>query len=183
LKSTIRAYIFLLFFAGIIIALDQWTKNIVRTQLEIGQTWVPWEWLAPFARIVHWHNTGAAFGLGQNLSIFITILAIFVVGAIFVYFPQIPKADWPLRIALSMQLGGAVGNLIDRLMIGHVTDFISVGTFPVFNVADSSISIGVVVLIIGMWIMERRQKEIAQRDETPLSGSESTPSGEEYQGE
>jgi signal peptidase II len=183
LKRYIRAYIFLFTLAGFIIALDQWTKYIVRTQLQLGQTWVPWDWLAPYARIVYWHNSGAAFGLGQNLSLFITILAIFVVGAIIVYYPQIPKSDWPLRVALGMQLGGAVGNLTDRLTIGFVTDFISVGTFPVFNVADSSISVGVAVLIIGMWIMERKQKSNSEDNEIPFTSAESTLSGEEVQGE
>jgi signal peptidase II len=183
LRSNLRAYSFLFAIAGFIIALDQWTKNIVRTQLEFGQAWVPWDWLSPYARIVYWHNSGAAFGLGQNLSIVITVLAIFVAGAIIIYFPQIPKTDWPLRIALSMQLGGAVGNLIDRLTIGFVTDFISVGTFPVFNVADSSISVGVVVLIMGMWIMERRQKTTVEDEESSLSKSEPSLSGEEVQGE
>ncbi len=183
MKSYIRAYIFLTIIAGTIIALDQWTKNLVRTKLEFGKTWVPWDWLAPYARIVYWHNSGAAFGMAQNLSIVITVLAIFVTGAIIVYYPQIPKTDWPLRVALSMQLGGAVGNLIDRLTIGFVTDFISVGTFPVFNVADSSISIGVVVLIIGMWIMERRQKAIIDRNKTSESRSEPNLSAEDVQGE
>jgi signal peptidase II len=58
-----------------------------------------------------------------------------------------------------MQLGGAIGNLTDRLAIGHVTDFISIGTFPVFNVADASISVGAVVLLLGIWVMERNEKK------------------------
>jgi signal peptidase II len=70
----------------------------------------------------------------------------------------VPETDWIIRVALVMQFGGAVGNLIDRLTIGHVVDFISVGTFPVFNVADSNISVGVVVLLLGIWIQERRNK-------------------------
>jgi len=64
-----------------------------------------------------------------------------------------------LRLAMSMQLGGAIGNLIDRLTIGHVTDFISVGKFAVFNIADASISVGAAVLFVGIWIMERRDKK------------------------
>jgi signal peptidase II len=158
LKNTFRSLGLLLSLGGMIVILDQWTKRIVRTQLQFGETWVPWEWLAPYARIVYWHNAGAAFGMGQNFSLIFTVLAIVVACAILVYYPQIPTEDWPLRIALGLQFGGALGNLIDRLTIGFVTDFISVGNFPVFNIADSSISIGVVVLISGMWIMERRQK-------------------------
>jgi signal peptidase II len=62
-------------------------------------------------------------------------------------------------IALSMQLGGAVGNLIDRLTIGHVTDFISVGNFAVFNVADASVTIGVGIMILGLWVQENKQRK------------------------
>jgi signal peptidase II len=65
-------------------------------------------------------------------------------------------------------LGGAIGNLTDRLTVGHVTDFISVGTFPVFNIADSSISVGVGVLILGVWMQEREQRRNASRSaDTP----------------
>ncbi len=182
LKDKVRDYISLLLLAGTIIALDQWTKSIVRTQLAFGDTWVPWDWLEPYARIVYWHNSGAAFGFGQNLSLLFTILPFIVVAAILVYYHQIPRSDWPLRIALGLQLGGAVGNLIDRLTIGYVTDFISVGTFPVFNVADSSISIGVVVLLVGMWIMERKQKNRIVLEER-LPNSEPPLSRKDLQGE
>ena len=182
MKKKVRDYIFLFLLAGTIIALDQWTKSIIRTNLAFGETWVPWAWLEPYARIVYWHNAGAAFGFGQNLSWLFTILPFIVVAAILVYYPQIPRSEWPLRIALGMQMGGAIGNLIDRLTIGYVTDFISVGNFPVFNVADSSISVGVAVLLVGMWIMERQQKnKIVLEDRLP--GPESTLSSEDLQGE
>jgi signal peptidase II len=62
---------------------------------------------------------------------------------------------------LDFEARGAAGNLIDRLLAGKVTDFISVGVFPVFNIADSSISIGVVVLLLGVWLKERSDKKKA----------------------
>lgn len=158
MKKYIPDYLFLIAIAGVIIAADQWTKGLVRSNLPFTQTWSPWEWLEPYARIVHWRNTGAAFGMFQNLSTLFTILPFIVVALILYYLPQIPREDWPLRLALSMQCGGAIGNLIDRLTIGHVTDWFSIANFPVFNIADASISTGVVVLIIGMWIQERRAK-------------------------
>ena len=133
----------------------------VRTNIPQGQSWLPDSllWLSPYARIVHWYNKGAAFGIFQEGSMVFTVLAFIVSAAIIYYYPQVSSQDWPLRLAMSMQLGGAIGNLIDRLTIGHVTDFISVGTFPVFNIADSSISVGCVVLLLGVWWQERNAKK------------------------
>jgi len=182
-KKYLQDYSLLAVLAGAVVALDQWTKAIVRNALELGQTWMPWEWLAPYVRIVHWKNTGAAFGMGQNLGIVFTVLAFLVVGLIVFYYPQIPHRDWPLRVALGLQLGGALGNLIDRLSQGFVTDFISVGTFPVFNVADSSISEGVAVLLIGMWIQEKRAKTAQTESESPLEDTETSSGALDFQSE
>ncbi len=159
MKKYLSDYLYLLAIAGVIVILDQWTKYLVRTHIVFSQSWMPWEWLSTYARIVHWGNTGAAFGIFQNLGGFFTILAFIVIGIILVFFPQIPRSDWPMRLAMSMQLGGAAGNLIDRLARGHVTDFISVGNFAVFNVADASISMGVAVLILGMLIQEKNNRQ------------------------
>jgi len=151
----------LLGMAGVIVALDQWTKWLVRENLPFQATWLPegLSWLSPYARIVHWYNSGAAFGMFQNGNLVFTMLAFIVIAAILFYYPQVGISDWSLRLAMGMQLGGAAGNLVDRLLIGKVTDFISVGTFPVFNVADSSISVGVVVLLLGVWIKERNERK------------------------
>ena len=158
MKQLLKNYGLLVLVAAVIIALDQWTKSIVRANLVLGEMWMPWEWLSPYARIVHWANTGVAFGMFQNMGTLFTILPFIVSGLIIYYYAQIPQPDWALRTALSLQLGGAIGNLIDRLTIGHVTDFVSVGNFPVFNVADASITIGVGVLLLDMWMQERREK-------------------------
>ena len=160
LKQNITSYLQLFSVAGLIIALDQWTKWLVRANIPFTETWLPrgLEWLEPYARIVYWHNSGAAFGMFQNGGMVFTILAFLVIGAIIYYYPHVEAGDWTLRLALAMQLGGAAGNLIDRLTLGFVTDFISVGNFPVFNVADASISVGVVILLLGVWWSERRAK-------------------------
>jgi signal peptidase II len=169
LNRTFRDFLPLLSIAGLIVALDQWTKWLVRTNLPFQGSWVPqgWDWLSPYARIVHWNNSGAAFGMFQSGSLIFTILAFLVIGAILYYYPRVEAGDWPLRLAMGMQLGGALGNLIDRLTLaGRVTDFISVGNFPVFNVADSSISVGVVVLILGVWWKERQEHK-----QSPVEGA------------
>lgn len=173
MKSVFGKYVFLFSIAGTLVALDQWTKSLVRTNLVLGETWLPsgMEWLGPYARIVHWYNMGAAFGMFQQGSSIFMVLAIVVICAIIYYFPRVEVNDWTLRVAMSMQLAGATGNLIDRILRdGKVTDFISVGTFPVFNVADASISVGTAILLLGVYLQERAMKkaqalEAAQQSE------------------
>lgn len=159
LKRDVNAYALLVPVAGLIVLLDQWTKTVVENNLGFNESWMPVAWLKPFVRVVHWKNTGAAFGIGQNLNWFFIFLSVVIILAIIYYFPLIPASDMYFRTALSMQLGGAVGNLVDRIAQGYVTDFISVGRFPVFNVADSSITLGVGVLLLGMWLEERRESD------------------------
>ena len=168
MKRFFEKYSYMFVIASLIVALDQWTKSLVRDNLVLGATWLPesLEWLSPYARIVHWYNTGAAFGMFQNGSMIFMALAFIVICAIIYYFPQVDKHDWSLRLAMSMQLAGASGNLIDRLLHdGKVTDFISVGTFPVFNVADASISVGTVVLLLGVYLQERAAHKQAKSEE------------------
>ena len=136
LKRSLHDYYFLGAISGIIIILDQVTKLLVRTYLPVNGIWAPWDWLMPYARLFHTQNTGVAFGMFQGANLIFAILAVIVSAAIIYYFPRVAKSDWTLRIALSMQLAGAVGNLIDRIFVGQVTDFISVGRFAVFNVAE-----------------------------------------------
>ena len=167
-----RNYLMLIVVAGTIILLDQWTKGLVRANLSSGETWMPWPWLAPYARVVNWHNTGSALGLFQEYGGIFAILAILVSALIIYYFPRIDSDDWPLRLAMSLQLGGAIGNLIDRLNFGYVTDYVSIGTFPVFNVADASITGGVLVLLFYTWRGERQaHRETAAYEEEHASGS------------
>lgn len=159
MSKYLRAYAFLLPISGGLVLIDQWTKSLVRANLDINQAWMPLKWLAPYVRIVNWHNTGAAFGIFQGMNEVFMVLAFVIIGLILIYFPTIPASDLYFRLALSLQLAGAAGNLTDRLMRGYVTDFISAGRFPVFNVADSCITLGVVVLLIGMWVEERREQD------------------------
>ncbi len=151
------AYLFLFLIVGVVVGLDQWTKELVRAHIPLGSDWLPpgMEWLLPYARLRHWYNTGA-FGFFKDGSLLFMILAFFVSAAIIYFFPKVPRQEWYLRLALSLQLSGALGNLIDRLRFdGRVTDFISVGEFAVFNIADSSITIGVAILVLGMYLRER----------------------------
>jgi signal peptidase II len=172
LNSKVKDYLVLLGTAGTVIAFDQWTKWLVREHIVFGGEWLPESlaWLSPYARIVHWYNSGAAFGMFQNGNTIFTVLAFIVIGAIIYYYPHVENEDWTLKLALGLQLAGASGNLIDRLMMGKVTDFISVGVFPVFNIADASITIGVVVLLLGVWLKEMKEKKMASEKASDEQG-------------
>lgn len=184
-KQVLKKYLYLVLIAGLIIAIDQASKAYIRAAFpgpEGSQMWAPWDWMLPYARIVHVSNTGVAFGMFQGLGSIFKYLALVVALGIVYYFPQIPENEKILRFSMSLMLAGALGNVIDRLTNdGRVTDFISVGNFPVFNVADSSITIGVIILMIGMWIQENRakkEKEAQQRLETALQNdSHDNPAG------
>ena len=162
IRTLLRDYAQLLTLAGAVILLDQLSKAWVRANLAYGEVFLPDFWLTQYVRIIHWQNTGAAFGMLQKFGNVFMVLSFVVSIAILYYYPHVPRRDWYLRLAMSLQLGGAVGNLIDRLTVGHVTDFISVGSFAVFNVADASISCGVAILILGMWWNDWREKKAAR---------------------
>ena len=167
-------YLTLFLIGAVIIGLDQWTKALVRARIPLGTDWLPGglAWLLPYARIRHWYNTGAAFGIFQNGNLVFTILAVIVILMIFYYFPHTERNDWWLRVAMSMQFAGAAGNLIDRLAFARVTDFLSVGKFAIFNLADASISVGVVVLLIGVWLKERAENKQAAIAASPEVGTQ-----------
>lgn len=181
MKKYVLMYANLLGIVGVVVALDQWTKWLVRQNIPFATQWLPesLQWLMPYARLVYWHNTGAAFGMFQGGSLVFTVLAFVVIGAILFYYPQVVSEGWLFRLALALQLSGASGNLVDRLtQDGKVTDFISVGTFPVFNVADSAISVGTVLLILGVWLSERAEKKAKAESEAQMDGQQAIPSEE-----
>jgi signal peptidase II len=171
LKQFFNRYGLLLGITSIILFIDQVSKAVVRERIPFGDSWMPLTWLAPYFRFVHWENTGAAFGMFQNGGAIFGILAVIVSTLLVVYYAQIPKEETLMRIAMSMQMAGAVGNLIDRIMFGPVTDFISVGTFPVFNIADSSITIGTGLLILGLLQHEQKLKRGDGQIEETISES------------
>ncbi len=141
-KTPIYKDFTLLQLAAIVFLMDQFTKFLVREFLPFGYSY-PFD---GFFRITHTHNTGSAFGIlqGQNTPlIFVSFIGIFVL--VMIYRSQ-PRATNLLRTSLALQIGGAFGNLLDRLRLGSVTDFIDVGAWPVFNLADASIVTGLILL-------------------------------------
>jgi signal peptidase II len=165
--ARLRQYLPLVAISGIILILDQGTKALVRSNLEVGEEWFPLPDIFSFVRILHWRNTGAAFGIFPQAGLVFTLIAVFVSFAIVYYWSHVPRHQKLVQVALAMQLGGALGNLSSRLLQGEVTDIFAVGNFPVFNIADSSISIGVAILILATWREERREKNERDADQIP----------------
>ncbi|GAG01261.1 unnamed protein product [marine sediment metagenome] len=95
-------------------------------------------------------NTGAAFGIFKGATFFFIAIAIFAILAIIVYIRKAAKTFFLNGAALGLILGGALGNLADRLRFGHVIDFLDFRIWPVFNVADSAVTIGAILLIISL---------------------------------
>ena len=135
-------------FATIAIAavvLDQATKALIRGWLAEGETWPAGFELI---RISHVENTGAAFGILQGAGPLLLLSSVVGVAVVLVLLYVAPAGDRLYTAALALVLGGAIGNLIDRALRGEVTDFIDPTHYPAFNLADSSIVVGVIALIV-----------------------------------
>ena len=145
--------------ALLIVASDQLSKVWIRSNLALGQSLPE----AGFFRLTHVQNTGAAFGLFHGQSFILTIVALvgvaaLLVCALFIY-RQFPLLDNKLgKSALGLILGGTAGNLIDRLYFGYVTDFIDIGIWPAFNIADSAIVVGVIIFVYSLRSLARDGK-------------------------
>jgi signal peptidase II len=134
--------------AALVIALDQWTKYLVHTNLGLYETYTPIPALKGWFEFHYITNTGAAFGLFQDGNLFFIGIAIVVSVVVLFYYWHLPAGQWLLRLGLGLQLGGAVGNLIDRLRVGNVIDFIHVRYWFVFNLADASLVVGVALMAL-----------------------------------
>jgi len=146
--------------ALLVVVADQLSKIWIRFYTE-GQLIFE----AGFFRLIRVNNTGAAFGLFQDSSFFLIIVdfigIILVLLYVFLVPRRFPFLDTKLgRLALGLVLGGTIGNLVDRLRFGYVTDFISVGVWPAFNVADSAITVGVVLFACFLLFSTRAKKPL-----------------------
>ena len=139
-----------------IVALDQLTKAIVRSTVPLSASV---EVVSGFMNITHVRNTGAAFGLFNAAdfpfkTVAIAVVALAAIVWVGVYAAGLPRHHWLARLGLALIMGGAAGNLLDRVIIGSVVDFVDVywGAyhFWAFNVADSAISVGVAIMILDM---------------------------------
>lgn len=140
-----------------VFVLDRLTKLWVVENIPLG---TGRSVVGDYLRIVHAQNTGAAFGLLPERTTLLSVLSVLAVIAIVYYYRQIASNSWLVSATLGMQLGGAFGNLLDRVTQGYVVDFVDVGMgdirFWAFNVADSSIVVGIIVVTAALWYEEHR---------------------------
>jgi signal peptidase II len=141
----------LLVIALIVLGADQASKAWVIENIPLNTTYEIFPPLREIFVLTYITNSGAAFGLFPQLSLVFTLIALVVSFAIVWYYRSIPAGQWLVRISLGLQLGGAIGNLMDRLRFGAVTDLLYVRYFPVFNLADAAIVCGVGLLMWHMW--------------------------------
>lgn len=154
-------------FAALVLLLDQLTKYLVIQLLSPGFSF-PFH---GFFRFTHVHNSGSAFGILQGLNtplIFVSFIGIIIL--VLIYRSQ-PHPSNLLRFSLALLLGGAFGNLVDRMRLGYVTDFIDIGPWPVFNLADASIITGLVILA---WVLTRSG---SPKEQTAPAGESYDPAG------
>jgi signal peptidase II len=143
--------------AAAVFVLDRVTKAWVSENIPLGTARPV---IGDYVRIVHAQNTGAAFGLLPERTTLLSVLSVVAVLAIVYYYRQIASNSTLVSATLGMQLGGAFGNLLDRVAQGYVVDFVDVGIgdvrFWAFNVADSSIVVGIILVTLALWYEEHR---------------------------
>jgi signal peptidase II len=167
---------FYLWIAGAIVALDQVTKALVDRYLELHESHTIVEGLA---RLTHVQNRGAAFGILSDAdlpyqSVLFSVVSIVALGAIAVYAWKLPVTSRLPRAALALIMGGAIGNLLDRVRLGYVIDYVDVywgrHHWPAFNVADSAISVGVALLVLD--ILRPPQPDSDKAEMTPTTAAQ-----------
>ena len=137
--------------AAVVVGLDQSSKAWVAENVALRDSVVILPWLDGWLNVTYIHNSGAAFGIFPQANLVFIIVALVVVAVILFYFRHLPSDGLLVRVSLGLQLGGAVGNLIDRLRFGYVIDFLKIGVTSALplttnNVADTAIVGGVILL-------------------------------------
>jgi signal peptidase II len=133
------------------IAADQLTKHIVSSQLALDDEI---KLVGPLS-IHHVQNSGIAFGLFSSATAIVIVLTVFAVGWMILFFARSGSRHPVLPVALGLVIGGSVSNLVDRVRLGHVTDFLDLKFWPAFNLADSFIVVGVGILLLALLAADR----------------------------
>jgi signal peptidase II len=156
--STGRKYVVFGFFMALSLALDQWTKVLAREHLRPRGPWNPKVVIDGFFNLRYSENPGVAFGMLQELPggrLLLTLLAVAAFVLVLAYLRKTDASTTRLHVALGLVGGGAIGNLVDRVMYGRVTDFvvwhIKDHEWPAFNIADAALCVGVALMVLDMF--------------------------------
>jgi len=148
--SRARSYLFFAAIALVVVVVDRLTKIYVERRFGVG--YGPRQIIDHVLFLTVTRNAGAAFGIFQTFTLGFLAVSVVIMVAILIYYWFLPAGDWTARLGLALVFGGAISNAYDRAVKGSVIDFIQVPHWPVFNVADSAVTVGVVVLLIGtLW--------------------------------
>jgi signal peptidase II len=146
----------MLMLAAVIVLLDRFSKSWVMTHFRPGDSRA----LTRFFSLTYIQNTGMAFGLlqGRNHAL---LMATFIILSILFYSARglSERGGWPGFIGIALVIGGAIGNIIDRMRFDRVIDFLDFHFWPVFNLADSAITVGAAFIFLGVWLGNRRKVE------------------------
>jgi signal peptidase II len=145
-----------------VVGLDQLTKAIVTARLGPSAPESRIAMLGEWLQLEYAENRGAAFGLLSGLVPVLTLASVAVVLWLLFQFGRGAASEWWRAAALGLIVGGAIGNFVDRVRLGYVVDFIAVGPWPNFNVADSAISLGVIALLWG-WVRDDARSPSPER--------------------
>ena len=167
-----KTTVLVLIVASLVIVIDQAVKYLVSTSLPLGGAWSPLPDLHPFFQIVHVANTGVAFGLLRDLGMVFIIVPLAISGIIVYYAWRLRPDQKFMAVALGLTLGGALGNVIDRVRLGYVVDYFDIGVGTLRNAsnfADWSIVLGVILLGVATLLDERKQKQSKKSEGMPHS--------------
>lgn len=161
MQQRLRRWLFYLLLVVLVLALDQTAKWWVINNLALGESFDLIPQISQFIRVTRSFNTGAAFGIFPMASNLILILALVTITAFIISYPSIPAQARLSRLGIGLITGGALSNAIDRIRFGQVVDYVHVQLTPTFsnisNFADHAVTIGVAILLIEQWIMERQE--------------------------
>lgn len=140
----------------VIVVIDQVTKMLIKYHMELDQ------YVTIVGKYIRFHyimNPGMAFGIQIGEKLFFTIFASIASIVILIFLFRLKEDHFWTRIALASILGGAIGNLIDRIAFGKVLDFVEIGPWPIFNFADVAVTFGMVILILIVFLEKKEKKE------------------------
>ncbi len=140
--------------AALVLLLDQSSKYLISSNMMLNQS-IPL--IQNVFHISYIHNYGAAFGILQNQRIFFVVLTLLIAAALLIYYYKFAEHNCLIKWGIALLLGGAMGNLLDRLLKGYVVDFFDFRIWPVFNVADIAVVVGAGLLFLALIRSDRSE--------------------------